>query len=356
MKTVALIATRKGLFSLDSKQQLTEVGFIGDPVSMILADSDHQSWYAALDLGHFGVKLHRSDDQGVSWIEVKTPSYPKIKDQEKGDSLSLIWSLEFADPKDPNKLWAGTVPGGLFYSDDGGESWTLNQPLWQKKLESEWFGGGFDQPGIHSICVDPRNHNEVKVAISCGGVWMTTDGGLTWITRAKGMRAEYMPPEQAFEQGIQDPHRMVQCLSEPDKFWVQHHNGIFRSTDNTESWVEFKAVKPATFGFATVVHPQNGDRAWFVPGVKDENRVPVDGKLVVTQTQNGGESFETLNNGLPEGKSYDLVFRHALDINDTGNQLLMGSSTGNLWFSDNQGETWQTISNYLPPIYTVRFL
>ena len=356
MTAIALVATRKGLFQLTENHEIEEVAFVGDPVTMILSSSSGNVWYAALDLGHFGVKLHRSIDAGKNWQEVSVPTYPKVDDKEKGDVLELIWSLEFAEPDNSEKLWAGTVPGGLFYSEDGGQNWTLNQPLWQLKQDQEWFGGGFDHPGIHSICVDPRNTKEIKVAVSCAGVWVTQDSGESWQNQSHGMRADYMPPEQEFDPTIQDPHRMVQCESNPDHFWVQHHNGIFRSTDNSESWQEIIDVPPSVFGFVTVVHPQDSNTAWFVPGVKDECRVPVGGKFVVTRTKDGGQTFESLTEGLPQGKCYDLVFRHGLDIDSTGDELLMGSTTGNLWFSENQGNSWTNLSNYLPPVYAVRFV
>ena len=71
-------------------------------------------------------------------------------------------------------------------------------------------------------------------------------------------------------------------------------------------------AKPSSFGFGVVVHPKDPDTAWFVPGIKDEKRYPVDGKLVVTRTRDGGKSFDVLSNGLPQEHAYDIVFRHAL--------------------------------------------
>src|SRR5690606_5254143 len=114
--------------------------------------------------------------------------------------------------------------------------------------------------------------------------------GKTWQPMCKGMRAEYMPPDQAYDPDVQDPHRMVQCPNQPDKLWVQHHNGVFRSTDSSASWSEFENARPSVFGFAVTVHPTDGDCAWFVPAVKDEKRVPVDNKLVVSRTRDGGRS------------------------------------------------------------------
>lgn len=87
----------------------------------------------------------------------------------------------------------------------------------------------------------------------------------------------------------------------------------------------------------------------------DECRVPVNNQLVVTRTRDGGKSFEVLRTGLPQQHSYDLVYRHGLTIDATGNSLAFGSTTGNLWVSDNQGDSWQLVSSYLPPIYSVRF-
>jgi hypothetical protein len=52
------------------------------------------------------------------------------------------------------------------------------------------------------------------------------------------MRAEYMPPERALDPVIQDPHALVQCRANPDALWVQHQNGVFRSTDRGLSWQE----------------------------------------------------------------------------------------------------------------------
>jgi hypothetical protein len=58
--------------------------------------------------------------------------------------------------------------------------------------------------------------------------------------------------------------------------------------------------------------------------------------------------------GLPS-PAFDLIYRHALDVDSSGTKLAMGSTTGGLWVSDDEGESWRTISTHLPPIYAVRF-
>jgi photosystem II stability/assembly factor-like uncharacterized protein len=362
------VATRKGLFTLDrgaSGWAIRQASFIGDNCTLVMHDPRNQSLIAALNHGHFGVKLHRSTDCGASWTEIAAPKYPEkpadyvpkvpVEGKAADWSLKLVWSLAPGGADEPGVLWCGTLPGGLFKSEDGGESWALNRPLWDDPRREEWFGGGADHPGIHSICVDPRDSRHVILGVSCGGVWITEDGGDSWQLTGKGMRAEFMPPEKEFDPNAQDPHMVAQCGANPDVLWVQHHNGIFRSTDAARSWSEIADVKPSAFGFAVAAHPGDASTAWFVPAVKDEKRYPMDGRVVVNRTSDGGRTFETLSKGLPQEHAYDLVYRHALDIDETGERLVFGSTTGSLWLSEDSGDSWQTLSSNLPPIHAVRF-
>lgn len=369
-----LVSTRKGLFTLDRSAagggptwRITGAAFLGDNVPIVLPSLADGTVYAALAHGHFGNKIHRSRDGGATWEELAAPEYPEppagaepdicqMSGKEIRWALNLIWSLETGGADQPGVLWCGTLPGGLFRSTDAGASWTMVRSLWDRPERKRWFGGGFDLPGIHSIIVDPRDSNRVTVGVSCGGVWVTTDGGETWNCRADGMRAAYMPPEQADDPEIQDPHRLAQCRAHPDVLWAQHHNGIFRTTDGCRRWQELQDVPPSSFGFAVAAHPDDPETAWFVPGISDEKRIPVDGKVVVTRTRDGGESFDVLCDGLPQDHAYDITFRHALDIDSAGRGLVFGTSTGSLFVSEDQGDSWQCITTHLPPVYCVRFV
>ncbi len=372
MSNRLFLGTRKGLFVLDrngSGWEISAVHFLGDHVSMFLPDARSGRWYAGLNLGHFGAKLRRSDDQGQNWTDLTPPAYPSgaligpppfpgpdgKPAPPSPATLKQIWSLETGGPDEPGLLWAGTIPGGLFRSTDGGDSWSLVESLWNEPSRMKWFGGGADEPGVHSICVDPRNSRHVLLGVSCGGVWVTEDGGDTWNCKATGIRAEYMPPDMQNDPDIQDVHRLVQSPANPDILWAQHHNGIFKSTDRSESWTEITNAAVSAFGFAVVTHPKDAETAWFVPATKDERRVPVDAKLVVTRTRDGANSFDELRAGLPQKNGYDIFFRHGLDIDETGDRLAMGSSTGGLWTTDNGGDSWDCVSTNLPQIYCVRF-
>jgi hypothetical protein len=357
-----LVSTRKGLFAFardGGRWRLRHSAFLGENVTLTLADP-RLGWYAALNMGHFGVKLRHSADEGRTWAERGVPIYPEGETIATGDgklpqpaNLKLLWALEAGAG---GCLWAGTLPGGLFRSDDGAASWRLVRSLWDMPERKSWFGGGADLPGIHSICIDPRDARVLRLAVSCGGVWLSEDDGATWRNVGEGLRAEYMPPELQRKKEIQDPHRMVQCAASPEHVWVQHHNGIFRSADGGLTFEEIMGVKPSVFGFGVAVHPRDPNTAWFVPATKDEYRVPVDGQLVVTRTRDGGNTFEVLREGLPREKAYDLVYRHALAVDGTGERLAFGSTTGGVWVSEDGGDAWLGLPERLPPVHAVCFV
>ncbi|NND75102.1 MAG: exo-alpha-sialidase [Ilumatobacter sp.] len=365
----AFVGTRKGLFTVDvgadEGPTISRPAFDGVSVTNAVRDRRDGALYASLDHGHFGVHLHRSDDDGTSWSEIAAPEYPPkpegvvdvnpMTQQETDWATQLAWTIEPGHPDEPGVLWCGTIPGGLFRSDDRGDSWQLVDALWNVPARAKWFGGGYDEAGIHSVSVDPRGPGRVVIGLSCGGAWRTADGGATWQVAATGMRADFVPPELADDPDTQDPHRLARCESDPDVIWCQHHCGIFRTEDDGTHWVEIEEAGPSTFGFAVAAHPADPGTAWFVPAVSDEVRVPVDGRFVVTRTRDGGRTFDVLTDGLPTGASYDLVYRHGMDVDAAGTTLMLGSTTGSLWWSPDGGDHFELLSAHLPPIHSVRF-
>jgi hypothetical protein len=352
------VGTRKGLFELareDGAWEIVDAQFLGDPVSAVLADGNG-AVYAALDLGHFGAKLWRRDLAGA-WSELAVPVFPPKPDDGEDPhpwSLGKIWVLEPGGVD--GRLWAGTMPGGLFRSDDSGASWALNGALWHMPERRRWMGvAGGEQPGINTVLVDPRNPSDIRVGVSTAGVWASSDGGTSWRLINRGMYNEYMPPEHREDPIAQDVHRLARCAAEPEVLWCQHHNGVFRSEDSGATWCEVTALRPSKFGFAVAAHPRDPDTAWFVPAIKDERRIPVDGKVVVARTRDAGRSFDVLSKGLPQRNAYDLVWRHALAVDATGERLAFGSTSGGLWISEDGGDSWTMPEARLPPIAAVRF-
>jgi hypothetical protein len=352
------VGTRKGLFEVarqGGRWDIVDVHFLGDPVSAVLEDGDNL--YAGLDLGHFGAKLWRRERSGP-WHELPAPAFPAKPEDAADDphpwSLATIWAIEPGGV--PGRLWIGTMPGGLFRSDDGGDSWRLNEALWHMPERRQWMGvAGGEQPGINSVLIDPRDPDDIRVGVSTAGLWASRDGGASWQIINRGMYNEYMPPELRETPIAQDIHRLARCAARPDIMWCQHHNGVFRSENGGTDWHGLTAIAPAKFGFAVAAHPRDPDTAWFVPAVKDERRVAVDAAVCVARTRDGGESFEVLRRGLPQNHAYDLVWRHALDVDASGERLAFGSTTGGLWMSEDAGDSWTPLDARLPPVAVVRF-
>ena len=333
MNDRAWIATRKGLFELrraDQGWRIERISFLGEPVSMLLPPQDDGRMLAALNLGHFGVKLHASDDAGANWHEVATPAYPEQPADATGPPWKLVqvWSLEAAH----GTVWAGTLPGGLFRSATSGSRGSWSNRCGARPERAEWFGGGYDVPGIHSICPHPRHAGEVLVGISCGGVWVSRDDGADWALQADGMRADYMPPEQADrpEHPGSASHRALPCRARGAVVPAsQRHLALDRQRATLAGGGHCAGVELRLRASPSI--PTSPAR----PGScrrKPTNAVCRSmARWWSTAPAMAARSFETLRRGLPSAHCYDLVYRHGLALAPDGRSLLMGSTTGGLW-------------------------
>jgi photosystem II stability/assembly factor-like uncharacterized protein len=368
-----LLGTRKGLLTFHRNGDgwsLAAHDFPGVHIQYACADPRDGTRWACLNYGHWGQHLHRSRDDGETWQEVTAPAYPEgtliqvaggtdpmgvVAEKDVPAKLQKLWCVTPAGRDTPGRLYIGTAPGGLFRSDDGGDTFELIEGLWNHPSRMKhWFSGGEGETGpvLHSVVEDPRNPDHLYVGISCAGVFETTDGGANWEPRNNGSYADFLPNPHA-EVG-HDAHCLMGCRNHPDVLWQQNHCGIFRTADGGQNW---EAVSQkgslAHFGFPIAVDPDDPDTAWVVPGVSDEIRIAVDAALCVCRTTDGGRSWEPLRNGLPQQGVYDIVFRHALDL--SGEDLAFGSTTGNTYVSADRGETWDCLGSNLPPVYSVRF-
>ena len=235
--TTLLIGTTKGLVVFKKKNTewaLDKVHFLGMSISIVYHDPVNNVWWVSISHHHWGQKLQYSKDQGTTWQTVTPPKYPTNAILQNGQSASLkkIWSIQQGGLSYPNRIWIGTEPGGLFLSEDYGNTFQLVTPLWNhpsRMNRQQWFGTGRSEPYIHSIVIDPRDGQHIYIAVSCAGIFETTDGGKHWTPKNKGLIAAYLPNPNA-EVG-HDPHLLLVCQNHPDVLWQQNHCGIFRSTN-----------------------------------------------------------------------------------------------------------------------------
>lgn len=392
MSDQLVLGTRKGTLFFDrihGQWRPRPISHSGLSISYACKDPRDGTVWAAMDHAHWGPKLSRSTDDGQTWQHLSQLAYPQgarfieqhlpTPDQDpsqdqvtryKDASLLKVWVLAFGGADQPGTIHAGTLPGGLFTSTDGGESWQLNRPLWDHDSRGgnlfdgpatsrNLWGGtpaavayGEFVPGIHSVLVDPRDSDHIYVAVSCAGVIETRDGGRTWAGCNQGMLNDYLP-DPAAEWG-HDPHFVTLCKGAPDRLWQQNHTGVFTSADGARTWSRVSQNdKGVHFGFPIAADGSDPDTAWVVPAHSDAERTTIDGGLFVARTSDGGATWQRFDHGLPQDSAYDIVYRHALDA--SGDRVCFGSTTGNVYLSEDRGESWACLGHNFPPVHSVRF-
>ena len=358
MPAKLLVGTSKGLIILDptTNWRVESVLFEGLPISMVYVDERSHTWWVAISHKHWGEKLHYSGNEGKQWHEVSVPHFNNnFYRPGKQASLKKIWCMQHAGNDKPGGLWLGTEPGGLFYSSDLGKNFHLIESLWNhpSRLDpNQWFGAGKNFPFIHSIVLDPRDSKHVYVGVSCAGIFETQDGGQSWQSKNKGLVAAYLPNPKA-EVG-HDPHRILLCPTDPDILWQQNHCGIFRTVNGGAEWHDVSGENGLPkYGFALAIDEKDSNEAWVIPAQSDERRIPVDLKLTICKTIDAGKNWTPSDQGLPQSNAFDLVLRHAFVKKE--NMLAFGTNNGNLYKSDDHGDSWKALSQNLPLVNYLAF-
>ncbi|HYR77256.1 MAG TPA: hypothetical protein VEM96_15585 [Pyrinomonadaceae bacterium] len=357
--TLLLVGTMKGAFifrSAGAREKWDVAGpyFPGRSVYAMNFDgrNGRQRLWAAVNSSFWGSFLSSSNDFGKTWSD---PEAYNIKFPEGSEvSLKQIWQIVPGHPSEPDTLYCGVEPAALFKSTDAGETWSLERGLFDHPHRMQWMPGGGGLC-LHTILPDPSNNQRLFVAISTGGVYRTDDGGQNWQPRNKGIFVKFLPPGQQYPEWGQCVHKVVRHASNPDRMFLQHHWGVYRSDDAGDSWTDIGKGLPSDFGFALEIDPHDANTVYIIPIESDEFRCTPEAKLRVYRTKNAGESWEALTEGLPQEDAFETILRDSMkaDANDpTG--LYFGTRNGKLFGSNNGGDSWTAISEGLPAITCVK--
>jgi len=357
--TLLLVGTIKGafLFRSDGARDKWDIAgpyFPGRSIYALTYDgrNGRTRLWASVNSSYWGSFLSSSNDFGETWSDPETYN---IKFPEGTDvSLKQIWQIAHGHPSEPDTLYCGVEPAALFKSTDGGDTWSLNRGLFDHPHRPQWMPGGGGLC-LHTILPDPSNPQRLFVAISTGGVYRSDDGGQNWQPRNKGIRAKFLPPDQQYPEWGQCVHKVVRHPSNPQRMFLQHHWGIYRSDDAGDSWNDIGNGVPSDFGFAMEIDPHDANTVYIIPIESDEFRCTPEAKLRVYRTKNAGKSWEPLTEGLPQHDAFETILRDNMkaDANDpTG--LYFGTRSGKLFASKNGGDSWTTLTEGLPAITCVK--
>lgn len=360
-----LVGTRKGAFVFESGpdraawQQRGPLQ-LGAVVNHMVADPrGGATQLMALKTGHLGPTVMRSPDGGATWAEVQQP--PRFPKEAGGPAVDSNFWISAGHASQPRTWWLGTAPHALFRSDDDGETWAEVGAFraYLGTLDLDALG---ETPGgaiTHSVIVDPRDAKHLYVGLSTGGFFESRDEGATWSPLNKGVEAGFMPDEEA-EYG-HDPHCVRLHPANPDRLYQQNHCGVYRLDRSAEDrWERIGDNLPkevGDIGFGVVVHPRDQDTAWVFPmdGTDVWPRTSPTGKPAVYRTRDAGRSWERQDRGLPPENAWWTVYRQALAVDGHADQVgvYLGTSSGELWASRDEGASWSLIARHLPDILSV---
>ncbi len=363
-----LIGTRKGAFILRGDRlrrtwTLSAPMFLGHIAHHLVLDPrDRRTLLMACSTGHLGPTVFRSTDFGKTWKETATPpAFPKVPEGEKGLVVNHVFWLTPGHAREPEVWYAGTSPQGLFRSEDGGQTWEGVKGFNEHPLRPQWTGGEQDGtpdgPKLHSILVDPRDARHLYIGMSSGGVFESTDRGASWTPLNKGCRADFLP--DPYPEYGHDPHCVRVHPLKPDRLYQQNHCGIYRMDRPEGRWIRIGDNMPkkiGDIGFPMVLHPRNPDHAWVFPmdGGSVWPRVSPDGKPAAYVTCNAGNTWTRQDKGFPKSHAWWTVKRQAMTVDaHEPIGLYLGTTSGEIWASRTEGQTWACIARHLPEIYSV---
>lgn len=367
-----LIATRKGVFHLQpsastGRWQLSEPIFLGHIAHHAVLDPrDGRTLVAALKTGHLGPTVFRSHDAGETWREAtRPPAFDKAPDGQLGRVVAHTFWLSPGNAQRPQRWYAGTSPQALWSSDDAGANWQSvrgfnDHPDYAVRTEDPQ-GGTPDGPVLHSILVDPRDARHLYVGLSGGGVYETRDEGETWGALNSGMYTAFATPGDELWKHVgpeHDPHCVQMHPLQPDVLYQQNHCGIYRLDRPGTDWQRIGNAMPSEVGdvgFVIGLHPRDPQTCWVFPmdGTDVWPRTSPGGKPAVYVTRDGGVSWQRQDSGLPD-RGWFTVKRQAMSVSSTGNaDVFFGTTSGEVWGSFDEGDSWVCLAAHLPEIYAV---
>ncbi len=206
------------------------------------------------------------------------------------------------DPAKPETIYAATSGGGVWRSDDGGQTWSLP-------------GAGMVSRSVEWIEVDPRDPVTLWAGVKgdeSAAFWRSPDRGKSWTSVRVDKTSGALGQPIAF------------AASKPGTIFVPATNLHYRSGDGGKTWQSFRVPDQDVYAFA--VHPQDANIVWAGGRGSEHN---------LSRSQDGGKTWRPFGQGLRQD-SIKLLRVSAANPST----LYAVSGFGHLQRSTDGGATW----------------
>jgi photosystem II stability/assembly factor-like uncharacterized protein len=333
-----LVATVDGVveFARDSVSdawQQTRHTLRGSHISSLLYEPESRLLFAGC---HYSGGIKVSDDGGQSWT-----------DRSTGLSSGHVYSLQVQTVSGKTVLYAGTEPPMICRSDDLGLYWSALPGIWEVPDTDQWR---FPPPPhfahLKNVAFHPDFPQVLYACVEQGDLLKSSDGGNQWRSITS-----YEAPWHQFRR---DMHRVIVVPSDPSKLFLATGVGLFYSINAGASWEHLTTSDfPIGYPDPLFLDPQDEQTLYMAGASKAPN--PSWSTLgsahpAVARSQDGGRSWKLLHQGLPDPVPGNIEAMALQYSSASGVTLYIGTAVGELWFSDNAGDSWQPLASHIPPV------
>ena len=267
-----------------------------------------------------------SEDFGENW-----------EYRNKGIPSENVYCITCARFGDDVRIYVGTEPAHLYVSEDLGTSWRELDSLRSVPSVSKWtFPAPPHNAHVKNVAVDPNNSQTMYACVEQGGLFKSTDAGQTW---------------QELSGFNDDCHRLFIRPSNSKELLLPTGYGFYRSRDGGESWQELsERISRIGYPDLLVFNPRQ-ENLMFLAGAEADPFHWMKTRSAnprIARSRDGGDTWEILGKGMPE--HIDANFEAmALESWDGGCTVYAGNTDGDIYASDDEGESWAKVVTAIPP-------
>jgi photosystem II stability/assembly factor-like uncharacterized protein len=231
-------------------------------------------------------------------------------------ALPTIWTLTI-DPVDPDILFAGTRPAGVYRSRDGGKGW--------EKLAADIASEcSIGTPFVTSLVIDPDDHRIVWAGVEIDGVFRSMDGGDTWTHLKAGL---YDP----------DIHAVTIAKTEPKRLYASTAREVFISDNLGDTWESLEIREKWPLPYARGLAVKADDPRVLFAGC---GATTTGDKGHVLRTTDFGQRWEILPLPVQPNATVWGFATHPAD----GNRIVAFSLFGEVYVTEDAGASWRKIA------------